>query len=87
MPAPQLEYTWHGPLPALTAMLIVPYRDSVPAFSLAMAETTPGCHELTVTRPDGVDRLMLDLCGVGHARLVREKAGHANRSRDLTTAK
>jgi hypothetical protein len=87
MPAPQLEYTWHGPLPALTAMLIVPYRDSVPEFSLAMTETTPGCHELTVTRPGGVDRLTLDLRGIGRARLVREQAGGASRAFGLTAAK
>jgi len=87
MPAPQLEYTWRGALPALTAMLIVPYRDRVPEISLATKETAPGCHELTVTRPGGTDRLTLDLRGAGTARLVRESAGNPARSFDLSAAK
>ena len=87
MAAPQLEYTWHGKLPALAAMLIVPYRDKVPKLSLAMKETTPGCHELTVTRPGGTDRLTLDLRGAGSAQLVREAASGPARSFDLTAAK
>ena len=85
--APQLEYTWRGQLPALAAMLIVPYRDALPTITLAMTETAPGCHELTVTRPGGVDRLTLDLRGDGQARLVRETAGGPARSFALTTAR
>ncbi len=86
MPAPQLEYTWRGKLPTLTAMLIVPYRDRVPEISLAMKETAPGCHELTVTRTGGTDRLTLDLRGAGAARLVRESAGSPARFFDLSAA-
>ena len=86
MPAPQLEYTWRGKLPTLTAMLIVPYRDRVPEISLAMKETAPGCHELTVTRTGGTDRLTLDLRGAGAARLVRESAGSPARIFDLSAA-
>ena len=86
LPAPQLEYTWHGKLPALTGMLIVPYRDAMPAIALTMTETAPGCHEFTVTRPGGVDRLTLDLRGDGHACLVRETPGGPARSVALTAA-
>ena len=84
LPAPQLEYTWQGKLPALTAMLIVPYRGALPVTSLAMTETTSGRHEFTVTRPGGVDRLTLDLRGAGAAKFRRSANGRIVNSIDLT---
>ena len=84
IPAPQLEYTWRGALPALTAMLIVPYRDARPDHALTLTSTPDGCHEVTVRLGDREDRLQLDLRAAGSARLVRTQPGKEVRHLDLT---
>ncbi len=84
IPAPQLEYTWRGALPALTAMLIVPYRDARPDHALTLTSTPDGCHEVTVRLGDREDRLQLDLRAAGSARLVRTQPGKEVRRLDLT---
>ncbi|MFI5355733.1 MAG: heparinase II/III family protein [Opitutales bacterium] len=84
VPAPQLEYTWHGALPALTATLIVPYRQNRPTHAVAIRATTPDCHDVVVTRPDGEDCLTLDFRGPGLARLTRCHAGGVTSAVDFT---
>ncbi len=84
MPAPQLEYTWRGPLPALMAMLIVPYRATPPDHALALAETSPGCFEVVVRHAGREDRVSLNFHGEGSARLTRVSAGGALINYELT---
>ncbi len=86
MASPQLEYTWRGGAPALTAMLIVPYRDQLPAYTLSLSSTADGIHELVVTHADREDRLQLDLRGAGAAQLVRSKGGRSGLPLNLTPA-
>ena len=85
IPSPQLEYSWRGTLPALTATLIVPYRGQLPDHTLTLLETAPGCHEITVRHSDREDRLNLNLCGAGSAELVRSRSGEVFRRLKLTS--
>ncbi len=84
IPSPQLEYTWRGHAPQLTAMLIVPYREHVPAHSLTLTETKPGVHEVVVHGQNREDRLILDLHGAGSAQLIRSQDGRVTTKLDLT---
>jgi len=84
LPAPQLEYTWRGALPALTAMLIVPYRKTPPDHTLTLTATAPDCFEVTVKHAGREDRLSLDFRGAGRARLSRAPAGAAASWVELT---
>ena len=84
IPAPQLEYTWRGALPVVTAMLIVPYRDELPDYSLTMETTAADGCILTVKHAEHEDRLHLTLRGAGAARLTRTAAGHPLPALDLT---
>lgn len=86
LPAPQLEYTWRGALPTLTAMLIVPYREEIPPHTLTLRETSPGVHEITVNHSGHEDRLTLDLRGAGSARLARVRPGQGSSNMNLTGA-
>ena len=87
IPAPQLEYTWRGSLPALAAMLIVPYRANRPAYSLTMTEQAKGSYQLTIRRNDREDQLSLDLRGGGSALLVRSQGGRITSRLNLTPEK
>jgi len=71
LPAPQIEYTWRGAAPVLTAMLIVPYRARRPAYRLAQSEPEDGLHCLTVDGTGTRDTLYIDLRGPGRAWLER----------------
>jgi hypothetical protein len=82
-----LEYTWRGTLPALTAMLIIPYRDQRPDHVLTLQATAPDCFEVTVKHGDREDRLSLDFRGAGAARLARTQAGRPPDSFELTAGK
>jgi hypothetical protein len=79
MPAPQLEYTWRGGLPALAATLIMPYQAEMPGMRLALAEPEKGRFDITVSRPGAQDRLTLDMRGAGAAWLARTDGGHTSR--------
>ncbi len=84
IPSPQLEYTWRGTPPGLTAMLIVPYRDQPPDYALTLVETAPGCHEAIVKHAGREDRLSLDLRGAGAATFRRSANGRTVNTIDLT---
>ncbi len=87
IPSPQLEYSWRGALPVLTAMLIVPYRDQLPDHSLTLSVTPDGCHEVTVKQADREDRLTLDFRGDGTAQLARIHDGRTVSTVALTGEK
>ncbi len=87
LPAPQLEYTWRGTLPALTAMLIIPYRDQRPDHVLTLQATAPDCFEVTVKHGDREDRLNLDFRGAGTAGFTRLQADRTVSTVELTAGK
>jgi len=84
IPAPQLEYTWRGKAPILTAMLIVPYRERMPESALMLRSHADDTHEVTVTFNGRADRLALDFRGTGSARLTRQSIGRDIETIDLT---
>ncbi len=84
VPSPQLEYTWRGTAPILTAMLIVPYRDRMPDSALALRSNADDTHEVTVTFNGRTDRLALDFRGAGAARLTRQSVGRKIETIELT---
>jgi hypothetical protein len=82
-----LEYTWRGTLPALTAMLIIPYRDQRPDHVLTLQATAPDCFKVTVKHGDREDRLNLDFRGAGTAGFTRLQADRTVSTVELTAGK
>jgi hypothetical protein len=78
MPAPQLEYTWRGGLPALTATLITPYRSTLPGHTLSLTQSENGRYDIVVRNGASRDCLSLDLSGNGRAWLERTRNGHTS---------
>ncbi len=84
IPSPQLEYRWRGTTPALTAMLIAPYRGARPTHTLTMQSPAEDRHEIVVTKGDRVDRLTLDFRGTGSARWEQHRDGRKIKAIELT---